>query len=89
MDYYSLLPEAVFAPCRSTSITSISNPLQARSTACASCSRSCLSAEAASDVAEVDILTDKLPPPSYRYHYILPSVFGDIDGREQSMRQKQ
>lgn len=47
------------------------------------------SVEAASDVAEVDTLTDKLPPLSYHYHYILPSVFGDIDGREQSMRQKQ
>lgn len=63
-------------------------PLQAAGSVCASCHRNGPSAEAASDVAEVDILTDKLAPLYCHCHYILPSVFGDIDGRQQSMRQK-
>lgn len=58
MDYYSLLPEAVFSPRRrSTSITSISKSvLPAR--------EAVSSVEAASDVAEVDTLTDMPHSPT-------------------------
>lgn len=74
MDYKIVLPGAAFVPCRrGTSITSISNPLQAASSVCASCLRNGPSAEAeASHLAEVDILTDKLAPLYYHCHYILP-----------------
>lgn len=78
-----------FSPhTRSTSITSISNLLQAAGSVCTSCHSKGPSAEAAAVSAEVDISADKPSPLYHHCHCAVPSVSGDIDVRQQWMRQK-
>lgn len=81
MDCYSVVPGAgLSALRRGASITPIRNPPSAVSAPPAAEARS------ASDVAQADILTDKVASLYYHCHHTLPSVCTDIDGRQRPTR---